>query len=281
MVFGLKIVGSAVSSVRRDGHGLSSLDQRGAEFNMLSGSPDPVRLRFTIGAYTPSTMPMTRFIEYMSHLAKLLGEPKHVHLVGVVEGTTTGVVEIDSGAYPAVSQRLDKSRQEAASQEMQQIHQEIDDLLRADRADGATLVDDEGQVLATFAGATTDERLYGPFTQPDSLDGQLIAVGGQNDPVPVRVQAPDTVYYCSATRALAKEMSTHLWGAPLRVWGTARWSRGHHEEWSMHHFRIERYEVLSDESLADLTGRLRAIDADWKNLENPFEVLADIRGSDD
>lgn len=80
-----------------------------------------------------------------------------------------------------------------------------------------------------------------------------ILVGGQNDPVPVHLQNSDRLHNCLATRELAKGIGTHLFTTPLRVSGIGRWFRDREGAWTMKSFRIQEYEVLKSESLADAT----------------------------
>ena len=56
--------------------------------------------QFRINAYTPTTMPLGRLVEYLGELAKILGEDHSIHLVEVDEGSTVLVHKIDAEAVP-------------------------------------------------------------------------------------------------------------------------------------------------------------------------------------
>ena len=44
--------------------------------------------RFTIDAYSPETLPMSRLAEYMAEVARLLGKVDQVHFVRLEPGST-------------------------------------------------------------------------------------------------------------------------------------------------------------------------------------------------
>ena len=150
--------------------------------------------------------------------------------------------------------------------------------MAADNARYADVVDHHGTRILRFAGAPCcDDPEYGPFSQPGILDGVPIVVGGENDPVPVHLQSPDRVHNCLAARALAKQIGTHLFTTPLRVSGLGRWFRDGDGAWTMKSFRIQDFEELPTDSLADATRRLRSIDAAWKQRPDPLGDLVALR----
>ena len=247
-----------------------------------AGTADPVRLRFKIQAFTPATMPMARLASYLEHLAIILGEAQSVHLVDIEGGSTTAVLHIEPEAFPRVNGRIDSLQQGLGSDSARQAVRSIEKFLREDRAEHGYLIDARGDTLAAFDGTNgSHEREYGPFSQFGTIEGIPIAIGGKNDPVPVRLEAPDETHYCTSARPLAKRISEHLFTNSLRVSGLGRWSRDRDGRWIMHSFRIEDFEVLREESLLAVTERLQAIDADWKRLDDPLGALAEIRGLDD
>ena len=73
-----------------------------------------MQLRFEIGAYSPTTMPMARLARYLDNLATVLGETRSVHLVSVDEGSTVPVLAVDPEAYSKVRQRTDEVRNQEA-----------------------------------------------------------------------------------------------------------------------------------------------------------------------
>lgn len=237
-----------------------------------------VRLRFKIGAYSPTTMPMARLARYLDNLATVLGETRSVHLVSVDEGSTVPVLSVDAEAYGKVRQRADEVRRQEAPPAVLKASRAIEADLAADNARYADVVDHHGARILRFAGASRrDDPEYGPFSQPGTLDGVPIVVGGENDPVPVHLQSPDRVHNCLAARALAKRIGVHLFTTPLRVSGVGRWFRDRDGAWTMKSFRIQDFEELPADSLADATRRLRSIEAGWKQRPDPLGDLVALR----
>ena len=240
--------------------------------------PRPVELRFTIGAYSPATMPMARLARYLDNLATVLGETNSVHLVSVQNGSTVPVVVVDSEAYPKVRKRTDALRNGEGPAQALEARKAIEEDLSADHVGYADLVDEDGARLLRFAGEVrTDEPRYGPFSEPGTLDGVPIVVGGRDEVVPVHLQSHDRVHNCLAKRDLAKEIGKHLFTTPLRVSGVGRWLRDREGTWKMRSFRIQDFEELPSESLADATERLRSIDAGWKQRPDPLGDLVALR----
>ena len=237
-----------------------------------------VQLRFEIGAYSPTTMPMARLARYLDNLATVLGETRSVHLVSVDEGSTVPVLAVDPEAYGKVRQRTEEVRNREAPPAVLKASRAIEADLAADNARYADVVDHHGTRILRFAGASRrDDPEYGPFSQPGTLDGVPIVVGGENDPVPVHLESPDRVHNCLAARALAKQICIHLFTTPLRVSGLGRWFRDRDGAWTMKSFRIQDFEELPTDSLADATRRLRSIDAGWKQRPDPLGDLVALR----
>ena len=240
-----------------------------------------VALRFKINAYSPTTMPMARLARYLDNLATVLGETNSVHLVSIEEGSTVPVLKIDWEAYPKLRHRANEVRNREGSAHVLKARRAIEDDLAADNAESAELVDEEGARILRFAGATrVEEPEYGPFSQPGTLDGVPIVVGGENDPVPVRLETPECIHNCLASRDLAKRIGMHLFTTPLRVTGVGRWFRDREGVWKMKSFRIHDYTELRSESIADATRRLQSIDAGWKERDDPLGELVALRKSE-
>ena len=240
-----------------------------------------VELRFRINAYSPTTMPMVRLARYLDNLATLLGETNSVHLVSVEDGSTVPVLTVDWEAYPKLRRRANEVLNREGSAHVLKASRAIEDDLAADNAESAELVDDQGGRILRFSGATRiDEPEYGPFSQTGTLDGIPIVVGGENDPVPVHLEAPDQVHNCLASRDVAKRIGKHLFTTALRVSGVGRWFRDRDGVWNMKSFRIHDYTELRSESIADATRRLQSIDAGWKGRDDPLGDLVALRESE-
>ena len=68
--------------------------------------PKRLTYKFTIGAFNPDTIPMSRLSEYMPDLASLLGEPSSVHFSNLETGSTVLSVTVGTEAIPKVSERI-------------------------------------------------------------------------------------------------------------------------------------------------------------------------------
>ena len=241
----------------------------------------PVEFRFEIKAYTPTSMPLERLARYLDHLAMLLGETKSVHLVRIDTGSTVPVVSVEWESVPKVKKRANDVRNNEGSATACAAKRAIETDLAEDNAEYGDLLDHHGARVIRFAGWTKAvEPEYGPFSQPGTLDGVPIVVGGENDPVPVHLQDRGGIHNCLATRDIAKGISRYLFTAPLRVAGVGRWVRAAEGAWEMRRFTIQSFQELRVESIPDITKRLRAIDAAWKNTNDPIGDLVAIRDSE-
>jgi hypothetical protein len=242
----------------------------------------PVEFRFEIKAYSPETMPLERLARYLDNLAILLGEAKSVHLLRIEGGSTVPVVSIDWESVPKVKQRANDVRNNEGPEEARRAKRAIEKDLADDNAQYGDLLDHHGGRVIRFPGREKlTEPEYGPFSQPGTLDGVPIVVGGENDPVPVHLQDRGHIHNCLASRNVAKEVSQYLFTVPVRVAGVGRWVRTADGVWSMRRFTIQTVQPLRAESWADATARLRAIEAAWKKTADPIADLIAIRGADE
>ena len=242
----------------------------------------PVEFRFEIKAYSPATMPLERLARYLDNLATLLGEAKSVHLMRIDGGSTVPVVTVDWESVPKVKKRANDVRNDEGPEEAKRAKRAIERDLADDNAEYGELLDQHGGRVIRFPGrAKVVEPEFGPVSQPGTLDGVPIVVGGENDPVPVHLQDRKVVHNCLASRTVAKEVSQYLFTVPVRVSGTGRWLRTAEGVWVMRRFVIQTVQPLKGESVHDATARLRAIDAAWKKRPDPLSELYDIRGEDE
>jgi hypothetical protein len=162
----------------------------------------------------------------------------------------------------------------------------VDARLADDNATGRIFVaDDAGQPtteLLAFPGRNRPKSpSFGPFTQDGTLDGLLIAIGGKDETVPLRLQNDETIYTnCDTTRTSARDLAKHLF-EPIRIYGTGRWTREEDGTWTLIRFRVRRFDILGNNSLRDTVTNLRAVKgAQWQAMGNPLAELAAIRNDD-
>lgn len=243
---------------------------------------DDKRLIFYIDAYSPDTIPMAKLAEYMADFATLLGKENAVHFAGLEKGSTRLAARIEFEDVPKVTQRLHDIRRGIPPKDAAKVFKEIDDRLANDNAVGRIFMEGLDTPVLDFPGRDRPKPVsYGPFAQEGSLDGLLIAVGGKDETVPLRLQNGETIYTnCDTTRLIAKELGKHLY-EPIRVHGIGRWMREADGTWSLLRFKVHRFDVLEKESLRDVVTALRAMRGSlWKTMPDPLAELADMRRDD-
>ena len=236
--------------------------------------------RFVIEAYSPETMPMLRLAEYMTDLARILGENEHVHFVRLERGGTVLIQAVEPDVEPKMRSRLRAITNGEPPEDAAKAFRSLNGRLAADGATGS-LQDDDGAEVIRFPGRQQSRNVnYGPHNQSDTLDGILIRIGGRNDAVPVHLKDDDTIHVCTATRSMARDLAPHLYGPVLRVHGDARWERNSDSQWLLKRFNIKEFEELEDVSVSEVVDRLRRIEkSNWKNIEDSAGELQRLRDS--
>ena len=235
-------------------------------------------LEFVIDGFRPDTLPMGRLAGYMADLAKLLGSEPGVHFDKVKEGSAKLVHYVDEEVRPEVEHRLRLVKRGDADADAQAAVAAINQKLAED-GKTAYLKQGRGKLL-TFNGHVAPapkKPVYGPITQPGTLEGKLIRLGGRDDTKPVHLQDGDEVHICNANSAVAKRLAQY-YEQQIRVTGNGRWSRNEDGSWALEYFNITDVEELKDESLSVVIERLRQIPGNgWLKLADPLEELERIR----
>lgn len=213
--------------------------------------------RFRISAYSPLTMPISRLAEYLSELAKILGEDQSVHLVELEEGSTVLVHKIDQEAVPKVRDRAAAVQRGEAPAAVMRSYAQVNKMLRDD--DGsASFLEDSAEILE-FPGSRAKLPPFMSVSERGEIDGEVTRVGGIGDPVPIMLMSEGhTVSGCWAKRNIAKALGVRLF-EPVRLFGEGRWTRNPAGQWSLSSFRIESFQELDSESLSDTVNKLRAV----------------------
>ena len=238
-----------------------------------------VRLRFEIRGKSPTAVPVARLARYLGHLATVPGKTQRISLVGIGEGSLRLDFEANPEAVDGIRTRaaglLDGTASANAFKALRALRHDLGD----DGVRRGDLVTADGENFLEVVPPAVETEL-GPIAQWSSVDGIPIVVGGQNDPVPVHLQAADQVVHGRADRKLARQLVAHLFDTPVRASGEGRWLRDRHGTWVVKSFRIRTFERLSDDSLHEVTARLRAIEAAWKKAPDPLGELVSFRESD-
>ncbi len=151
--------------------------------------PKRLTYKFTIGAFNPETIPMSRLSEYMSDLAVLLGEPSSVHFSGIESGSTVLRVDVDTEAIPKVAQRVEQVASGEVPDEIRKHVDALDKRLEEDNATGSLAActdDDEASAhVVTFPGCERP-KLIEPFAKfarkRDLLSGRVVVPGSAGVP---------------------------------------------------------------------------------------------------
>jgi len=220
-------------------------------------------LRWKIDAYSADTMPLDRLADYLSELAKMLGDAEHLHLIKVDTGSTVPVLKVDDEAVDRVKQRAEDVKRGIAPVAVMQSYRRINIMLRHDKGK-ATLWDGTAEIIP-FPGYQEPDDLLSGVLQRGSLDGQLEKIGGAKSWVPVQLRSLEggRVSGCYAKKSLAKELGGHLF-EPVRLFGRGRWTRTDAGQWVLDKFSIETFERLNSDPLGDVVAALRSIKADWR-----------------
>lgn len=235
--------------------------------------------RFTIDAFTPSTIPMLRLAEYMQDYAILLGNEKSVHPGGVEEGSTILVALVEWEAEPKVRERLRAVRNRDANDRAMEAAARLDDRLAEDNAKGM-IADPSGAKVIAFPGRDRFQMpAFGPVNQPGVFQGIPIKIGGENDPVPVHLEDGNEKHIILAKRLLAKEIADHLFTGVVRVEGVGRWMRNAAGAWEMQSFNANSMRVIEDADIRKNIGQLRSIESGWKKVNDPLNKLEQMRRS--
>ena len=240
--------------------------------------PERFEYRFRIGAYTPDTIPMARLAEYLGDLSALLGNQDRVHFVRLDESSTTVVHAVEKEAVPKVEARITglKSKEDAPA-DLIKAYTAIDARLSQDNSFGE-IQDPTGQKVINFPGSRrVKPPIYGPFNQEGELDGVVILIGGKNDPVPVHLEDGGVAYNCLASRDMAKELGSLIFGPRIRIAGVGRWLRNEQEQWEMTKFTIRSYRQIDDSPLSEVVSRMRSIESPFQEMEDPISELLKLR----
>jgi hypothetical protein len=232
--------------------------------------------RFKIDVFSVESLPMSRLGEYMTQLAKLLGEEERVHFSHLEPGSAVLVATAEEVAAPKVAERINKVAEGTAPREAMSAFRLLDTMLAKDNAVGVLSTPDCAQIIP-FPGRTRPKPVrYGPFKERGSLDGVVIRLGGKDETIPVLLQDGEVTISCQTSMEISKRLAAHYRAAPVRVYGDGKWVREEDGSWHLLDFYIHEFEALDDSALTDVVGRLRAVEGS-KWGERP-DAISDILG---
>lgn len=237
--------------------------------------PQHERFSFDLAPFTPNTLPMHRLSDYLADLAILLGSENEVHFVRVGKGSAKLIHDIEFKAASKVRERLISVKTKQGPEAAMKAYARINLKLSEDNGK-ATIRIAKGNVLIFPGKPLGDDDVIGPISQHDSLDGELIRVGGTDDTVPVHLREGDVIHRCTASVDLARRLGPLLYRT-IRVSGIAQWYRRSTGTWEMQQFIIESFSGLDDTPLPEVVRQLRSIRADW--VDDPIGFIKESRSS--
>ena len=105
---------------------------------------DLERFAFTVPGYTPDTMPLDRLIDYLKHLAVILGEPSDLHLISIDRSSTRPVLLMRHDVATRARARVTEVRQGGGSERRRDAFHSIRKMVSEDGGKPATLQAKEG-----------------------------------------------------------------------------------------------------------------------------------------
>lgn len=230
-----------------------------------------------IDAFTPSSIPMARLSEYMAAFAALLGHNEHVHFDRLVRGSLSIASRVDPVAEVKVRRRIEEVRYGTAPKPAMDAWNDIDEKLAGDNAIG--ILRHGNATLIEFPGRTRPaESSVGPIVQSDTLDGEVIQIGGRDETINVHIKSGDEFHRCITSKATARSLAHYIFGPPVRLRGTGTWSRADSGAWKLQRFVIESFETLDETPLSRIFDGLRArlVPPEGGRL-NPADLVRQLR----
>lgn len=216
----------------------------------------------------------------MSELAKLFGNPEKVHFVKLKRGSAVLETFVEAVAVPKVRTRLSQMGAPAANDEVTAAFHKIDVMLASDNAVGKL---QRGKALVLrFPGRTSPRMRVGSITQPSTVQGVLVRIGGRDKTSHGLIEdAMDRSWKIVMTREEAKGLAKLIYGPALRVSGQGRWLRDQTGAWELEELRLQSWEALDEETLQHGIELLRANPSlSWRESKDPIEELDRVRNGE-
>lgn len=241
----------------------------------------PKTLEFSIDIFKSETIPMFRLAQYMSELAALYGSQPSVHFRELRTGSAILKAVVDDAATDAVESRLRLVHDEAAPDDLKRAYQNLNGMLRSDRAVGE-IKRTQGAVIVAFPGRNTLVPKTYRVREAGVLDGVVIRIGGKDSTIPVWLKDMNgCIHKCEANSEMARELIKEYLSGPIRVTGQGDWLRGEDGAWALEKFKITGWESLDEKPIADIVNAARNVKGNgWNQLDDPVKEHLHIRGCD-
>ncbi|CAB4141021.1 hypothetical protein UFOVP413_5 [uncultured Caudovirales phage] len=238
---------------------------------------------FSIDAFKPETLPMSRLAEYLAALANLMGNKESVHFDRVKKGSAALRSYVDKPAVLKVRERIHKAKTGSEESEIKEAYDRLNVLLEKDNAK-AKMTNAEGAEILIFPGRDREKAAFQQLVQQaTSFDGRVMGIKGVDRTKHVTVVlSDDTPFSCECNEDTARQLKEFLFESVLRLHGMAKYSRDKSGAWKMEHFKITAHEEIDNSPLLDAVQKLRGIrGGDWSKSVDPFADLQRLRHGDD
>jgi hypothetical protein len=225
------------------------------------------------------TLPMARLAEYVKDLASILGQEEHVHLVEIRESSTVLVPIVDDIAFQKVQKQVLAVRNSSAPQAAMKTYETMNNRLTEDSA-SAVLRGAYGAVVQ-FPGNSNKpvSEDIGPVIEPDSIDGEIIQIGGRDETISVYIRdRHETPVICTTSRDKGRSLAKLIF-QQVRINGQATWIRANNK-WKRVNFSIDSWNELTERPLESIIQQLRDVPTPNIDKIDPFAMLAELRGDD-
>ena len=132
-----------------------------------------------------------------------------------------------------------------------------------------------------FPGKTAPKvERFGPIVEHLTMDGQIMRLGGKEATAHAQIVTSEgKSENAEMSIEIGKQLRKYLWGKTIRFSGVARWERRDDEIWHLLQYKITSFEPIEDESLAEATKKLRALESsDWSKVQDIDAHICDMRG---
>lgn len=238
-------------------------------------------ITFRIDSLSPETIPMARLAEYLKELSALYGSEQYVHFAGITRGSAKLAAELDEPAVQAVRSRLTLVKCGAPPADALKAYVALDKLLKSDNA-AATIYSKPDDNILVFPGRNAPAEETISITQPTTVDGVVIKIGGRDDTIPVLIkdQEGNVVRCVVKGSAVAKRLAHHYLDKPIRVHGAGRWTRNGYG-WKLESLSIQTWETIDDQPAFEILNQLRNVEGnEWLDHDDPVEEWRKMRGLD-
>lgn len=231
----------------------------------------------------PDSLPISRLAEYLLEFSGLLGKGADARFAGIVTGSAVLRARIPNEYEAPVVDSLRSVIADEAPKDLLGRVSRIDSMMQQDGIYGE-VISSTGAVILPFPGV---KKAPDPVaeeisvTQEGELTGVVTRIGGRDDTVPLLLEDVDGSFYEANIkgRELAKEIGRHLYGAPIRVYGTGTWKCESGGAWKLEKFIVQSYEELDVRPINEILADLRDVPGNgWSTLEDPLNEWRTIRG---